>query len=68
MPLDKDKALKTLGLFWNAKEDCLQYCIQIEESNTATKRIIVSKIAHVFDPRGLLAPLLINEKMIMQRL
>lgn len=66
--LDKEGALKTLGLLWNAAEDCLQYHIDIKETGTATKRIVLSKIAQVFDPLGLIAPLLINGKFIMQRL
>ncbi|XP_071574578.1 uncharacterized protein [Temnothorax nylanderi] len=66
--LDKEEAQKTLGLLWNAAEDCLQYKVEIEEAKVTTKRTLLSKISQVFDPLGLIAPLLINGKCIMQRL
>ncbi|XP_071631880.1 uncharacterized protein [Temnothorax longispinosus] len=66
--IDKEGALKTLGLLWNAKSDCLQYEIKMESTQAITKRVVLSKIAQVFDPLGLLAPLLITGKIIMQKL
>ncbi|XP_011880226.1 PREDICTED: uncharacterized protein LOC105568821, partial [Vollenhovia emeryi] len=66
--LDKEGALKTLGLLWNAKADCLQYQVHTEENQIVTKRLVLSKIAQVFDPLGLIAPLLVSGKIIMQRL
>ncbi|XP_011858074.1 PREDICTED: uncharacterized protein LOC105555659 [Vollenhovia emeryi] len=66
--LDKEGALKTLGLLWNAKADCLQYQVHTEENQVVTKRLVLSKIAQVFDPLGLIAPLLVSGKIIMQRL
>jgi len=66
--IDKDDALKTLGLLWNAKSDSLQYRVELGEMRLATKRIVLSRIAQVFDPLGLLAPVLINGRIIMQRL
>ncbi|XP_071646671.1 uncharacterized protein [Temnothorax longispinosus] len=66
--IDKEGPLKTPGLLWNSTEDCLQYEIQISNAQIITKRVLLSKIAQVFDPLGLIAPLLINGKIIMQRL
>lgn len=66
--VDKEGALKTLGLLWDARSDRLQYRINTEQCQTVTKRIVLSKIAQVFDPLGLIAPLLISGKIIMQRL
>ncbi|XP_071650767.1 uncharacterized protein [Temnothorax longispinosus] len=66
--LDKERAQKTLGLLWNTAEDCLQYKVEIEETKVTTKRTLFSKISQVFDPLGLITPLLINGKCIMQRL
>ncbi|XP_011884088.1 PREDICTED: uncharacterized protein LOC105571229 [Vollenhovia emeryi] len=66
--LDKEEAVKTLGLLWNAAEDCLQYHVEIETTETTTKRIVLSKISQIFDPLGLITPLLITGKIIVQRL
>lgn len=68
LTLDKEGALKTLGLLWNATQDCLQYQIATSQEETQTKRTVLSKIAQVFDPLGLIAPFLINGKIIMQKL
>lgn len=65
--LDEKNAVKTLGLLWNSIEDYLQYRVEVSRLNTVTKRIVLSKIAQVFDPLGLVAPLLINGKAIMQQ-
>ncbi|XP_071579211.1 uncharacterized protein [Temnothorax nylanderi] len=51
--IDKEGALKTLGLLWNAKSDCLQYEIKLESTQAITKRVVLSRIAQVFDPLGL---------------
>lgn len=67
LTLDKEEALKTLGLLWNAALDCLQYQARVDEDYALTKRAM-SKVSQIFDPLGLVAPLLIKGKMIMQRL
>jgi len=66
--MDKDEALKTLGLLWNAKSDSLQYEVELEDTQLIKKRTVLSRVAQVFDPLGLLAPVLINGRIIMQRL
>ncbi|KAK2578329.1 hypothetical protein KPH14_012630 [Odynerus spinipes] len=69
MKIDKDGALKTLGLLWNAKSDTMQYRVEIEEKEAKiTKRLVLSKISQVFDPLGLLGPVIINGKWIMQQM
>ncbi|XP_067209942.1 uncharacterized protein [Linepithema humile] len=51
-----------------AKEDVLQYEVKIKPITTTTKRNVLSNVAQVFDPLGLLAPLLMNGKIIMRQL
>lgn len=63
-----DKAsLKTLGVQWNHKEDLLRYCVKPARERI-TKRVVLSKIAKIFDPLGLIGPILITAKVIMQQL
>ena len=67
--LDKDQPLKTLGIVWNAKTDCITYTtkpVAIDFINS--KRKILSEIAKIFDPLGLLGPIILHAKKIMQRL
>ncbi|XP_046592768.1 uncharacterized protein LOC107217180 [Neodiprion lecontei] len=66
--LDKEGALKTWGLLWDAKTDIMQYSVTIDESTKISKRLVLSKIAQIFDPLGLLGSILINAKCIMQQI
>ncbi|XP_077260841.1 uncharacterized protein LOC143896723 [Temnothorax americanus] len=70
LELDKDGAAKTLGVVWNLSKDVFLYRISIKASATQshTKRSILSQIAQIFDPLGLLSPVIITAKILMQRL
>ncbi|XP_077290162.1 uncharacterized protein LOC143913982 [Arctopsyche grandis] len=58
---------KTLGLFWKPREDVFVFKVQTEvETENITKRNFLSVISQIFDPLGLLSPLLINYKILMQ--
>lgn len=60
---------KTLGLLWNPVDDCLLYSINTFFPNSKiTKRLILSSTAQIFDPLGLLSPVTIRAKIILQEL
>lgn len=59
---------KTLGVHWCPTEDVLTYKAKISNSKKATKRNILSEIARIFDPLGILAPIVIKAKILMQEL
>lgn len=60
---------KTLGLTWCPVKDNLMYSISdVRKEKKITKRIILSTIAQIFDPLGLLGPCTVNAKIIMQQL
>ncbi|KAJ8946634.1 hypothetical protein NQ317_003844 [Molorchus minor] len=61
--------IKTLGLLWNARSDIIQVTTDIKSNDKkVTKRTILSSIAQIFDPLGLVGPIIIKAKIIMQRL
>ena len=63
----KNSINKTLGISWNSKEDLLFYNVQpIFIQERITKRHILSEIAKIFDPLGLLGPVILISKIIMQ--
>ncbi|CAL1678853.1 unnamed protein product [Lasius platythorax] len=66
--LDKQESVKTLGLLWNSNEDVLQYEIKQPNSSKVTKRRILSTIAQIYDPLGLIGPVVMTCKQIMQEL
>lgn len=61
---------KTLGLFWRAKEDCLEYIVAIKpyKQGIITKRFILSVTSQIFDPLGLVGPVTIKAKILLQKL
>lgn len=64
-----DVQSKTLGLLWNRHTDTLQYSVNMPLSPTRiTKRQILSYTSQIFDPLGLLSPVTITSKIIMQEL
>ena len=66
--IQSDKDPKTLWLIWDPHEDRLKYSIKASSSERVTKRTILSKIAQIFDPLGLVGPAIIRAKIIMQKL
>lgn len=62
------ESTKTLGLFWCYDADVLFYKITPPVSNSSTKRSILSNIAQIFDPLGLLAPCVVKIKILIQRI
>lgn len=62
-----DRSLKTLGITWNTHTDKICYSIQPTKIiEGLTKRSILSEIAKIFDPLGLLGPVVLYAKKLMQ--
>ncbi|XP_033231645.1 uncharacterized protein LOC117182650 [Belonocnema kinseyi] len=69
LQLTDDKTLKTLGIVWNSKSDTIPYTVKtITPKNCVTKRTILSEVATIFDPLGLLGPVILKAKSIIQKL
>ena len=66
--IQADKDPKTLGLIWNPAKDELKYSVTETSQQRVTKRTILSTIAKIFDPLGLVGPVIIRAKIILQRL
>ncbi|XP_039309666.1 uncharacterized protein LOC120358695 [Solenopsis invicta] len=62
-----DRSLRTLGVVWCARNDEICYSIRpIKIAKKLTKRSILSEIARIFDPLGLLGPVVLYAKKLMQ--
>ncbi|XP_058840907.1 uncharacterized protein LOC131696380 [Topomyia yanbarensis] len=69
--LDPTASVKTLDLTWLPKPDVLRFQFNIpelEEDTKLSKRQILSVIATLFDPLGLLGAAITTAKIFMQRL
>ncbi|XP_026471164.1 uncharacterized protein LOC113375440 [Ctenocephalides felis] len=65
--------VKTLGLAWNPCQDCFKIShIKVGETEVRkgfdTKRSVLSTIAQIYDPIGLISPVSVTAKLIMQEL
>ncbi|GFU75406.1 integrase catalytic domain-containing protein [Trichonephila clavipes] len=65
--LESDET-KALGVIWNPKLDCFLFRIEQQRLTLFSKRMVFSTIARIFDPLGLLGPIINWANMIMQRL
>ncbi|XP_051170292.1 uncharacterized protein LOC127287411 [Leptopilina boulardi] len=68
--LGRDPISKTLGLRWNSSEDSLRFNFEtkLESFENITKRKILSQVAQLYDPLGLISPIVILAKIQMQLL
>lgn len=67
MLIDRDPALKILGLGWNPSSDHFFYDVRLSES-VITKRTVLSQTARIFDPLGWLSPVTFSAKIFFRRL
>lgn len=59
----------TLGMQWNTNNDQISYKVNLDKViPRVTKRTTLSEIASLFDPLGLLAPIIMQAKAFMQKL
>ncbi|XP_031777964.1 uncharacterized protein LOC116416000 [Nasonia vitripennis] len=64
---ETNTVLKTLGVTWASKRDELAIVVKLMDvPPNVTKRIILSEIAKIFNPIGLVGPVCLHAKWIMQ--
>ncbi|XP_057367086.1 uncharacterized protein LOC130688116 [Daphnia carinata] len=67
LDLDKLPVERTLGVMWDSKRDMLTFKIRKPPNNvTLTKRAFLSIISSVYDPLGLVAPVIFTMKSLLQ--
>ena len=67
MSFDSNCAVKTLGIQWNSQKNSIFYKVNLSDhSKHVTKRSILSQVAKLFDPLGLLDPVIVNAKIMIQ--
>ncbi|XP_018377661.1 PREDICTED: uncharacterized protein LOC108770524 [Trachymyrmex cornetzi] len=64
--IEEKSVVLSLGLHWHLDNDTFQFTFHHKHTETITKRSILATIARLFDPLGLLSPLMIRAKMLMQ--
>ena len=66
---DSLPSAQTLGVLWRAQQDVLTLqAKKVPEEDKPTKRIILSKVAGVFDLLGLASPFVVCAKVLLQEM
>ena len=60
--------VKSLGLFWNPKEDYFSFKINLDDVPKMTKRSLLSESSRIYDPFGWLSPTTVFIKQLFQQL
>ncbi|XP_062537795.1 uncharacterized protein LOC134206121 [Armigeres subalbatus] len=66
--LNDTRTIKALGIHWQPCTDAFQFFYTPNKILQPTKRTMLSQIASIFDPLGLLAPIVVKAKLVMQQL
>ena len=64
--LHSDCKSKALGLKWNVSQDNFYFDVQPSVQESVTRRKMLSSVSSLYDPLGLLSPVLIVGKIIFQ--
>ncbi|GBM82471.1 hypothetical protein AVEN_227005-1 [Araneus ventricosus] len=60
--------VKTLGMLWDPKVDCLTYEVKIKDNDSFSKREVLAEIARLYGPLGLIGPIITKAKIFIQGL
>ena len=63
-----EDVIKTLVLLWISTTGKLMFCLHIKQNKVPTKRSVLGSTASIYDPLGLLSPIIIQCKIFMQQL
>ena len=67
LALDPNSTVTTLGIYWNSLKDLILYSVNLPKSGEQiSKRSILSQVAKLFDPLGLLDPVIVRAKITIQ--
>lgn len=66
---EADKSIKALGIYRDPLHDTFRFRINLPTPPAiVTKRIILSDISRLFDPLGLVSPVIVTAKLFMQEI
>ncbi|XP_062538947.1 uncharacterized protein LOC134207243 [Armigeres subalbatus] len=69
MKFDPEESIKTLGIRWEPEADVFRFDVAVTVQNQRpTKRTILSAIAQLYDPLGIISPVVVSAKILMQNL
>ena len=61
-------SIKTLGLLWMAESDAFTFWLSVDSAEVTTKRQALRCVSRLFDPLGLVAPVVISGRILLQHI
>ncbi|XP_036342366.1 uncharacterized protein LOC118751660 [Rhagoletis pomonella] len=71
LELNSDETMKTLGMRWQPNSDSFRYKLNFDinvNHKSVTKRTVLSAISRLFDPLGLINPVIVTVKIFLKHL
>ncbi|XP_038106590.1 uncharacterized protein LOC119766223 [Culex quinquefasciatus] len=68
LQFDPEETIKTLGISWEPEADVFRFVVSVVWDLSPTKRNILSVIAQLYDLLGLIAPVVVLAKIVLQEL
>lgn len=69
--IDSKSIVKTLGVAWSPKEDWFSFCVsprELDPKLPLTRRNVLSEVARIYDPLGLIGPVLTTAKLFLREI
>ena len=63
-----DMTIKALGIKWRPATDEIEFEVRPINTSRVTKRIVLSEIAKLYDPQGLIGPVVFTMKTLMKQI
>lgn len=63
-----DKTFMILGVQWNSERDIIGFNVKPIDFKTITKRAVLSEITKIYDPEGMLGPVIFKLKLFMKKI
>ncbi|GBN71477.1 hypothetical protein AVEN_85918-1 [Araneus ventricosus] len=64
----QSNTVKALGMLWKPQPDQLTFKVSVKKKDSLTKREVLSQIARLYDPLGIIGPVIAKAKIFMQSL
>ena len=58
----------TLGVIWHTEDDVFKFEIRAPRTEIKTRRAFLKYVASIFDPMGLICPIILRAKVLMQEM
>ena len=60
------KLVRALGVMWNVEQDQFHFTVNVDLPDVVTKRSILKSVASIYDPLGMIRPVILIGRVLLQ--